>query len=265
MGESKTEEADRALFDRIARDYVRKDLTASCRIAREQRLRQTLAPIGARVGHLLEVGCGGGFAARYLDGLYETYTGVDYSEELIGYARQYNAGPGREFLSANIKDFEASRRFDVVLMVGVLHHMPDPAAILARLRGLLAPGGVVVVNEPQRGNPAISALRWIRKRVDPSYSPDQVEFSEGELRALFERSGYGVQSFPQGLLSTPFAETQPFPHAISLALARLATKVDPALERFMQVTPARRLAWNAVVVGTPDVPGFAGRPPSERL
>src|SRR5580693_6704128 len=117
MGESKTEEADRALFDRIARDYVRKDLTASCRIAREQRLRQTLAPIGARVGHLLEVGCGGGFAASYLDGLYETYTGVDYSEELIGYARQYNAGPGREFLSANIKDFEASRRFDVVLMV----------------------------------------------------------------------------------------------------------------------------------------------------
>lgn len=251
MNETKTEAADRALFDRIARDYVRKDLTESCRIAREQRLRQTLRPLGARVGHLLEVGCGGGFAARYLDGLYETYTGVDHSEELIGYARQYNAGPGREFLSANIKDFETSRRFDVVLMVGVLHHMPDPAGILAQLRALLTPAGIVVVNEPQRGNPGISALRWIRKRVDSSYSPDQVEFSEGELRELFERSGYDVQSYPQGLLSTPFAETQPFPHVVSRMLSRFATRLDPALERIMQGSPARRLAWNAVVLGRP--------------
>ncbi len=251
MNESKTEEADRALFDRIARDYVRKDLTESCRIAREQRLRQTLRPVGERVGHLLEVGCGGGFAARYLDGLYETYTGVDYSEELIGYARHHNSGPNREFVSDNVKDFKTSRRFDVVLMVGVLHHMPDPAGILDQLRGLLTPAGIVVVNEPQRGNPGISALRWIRKRVDSSYSPDQVEFSEGELRELFERSGYDVQAFPQGLLSTPFAETQPFPQAVSLWLSRFATRIDPALERIMTVTPARRLAWNAVIVGTP--------------
>jgi SAM-dependent methyltransferase len=248
---SRTEEADRALFDRIARDYVRKDLTPSCRIAREQRLRQTLKPIGARVGHMLEVGCGGGFAASYLDGLYESYTGVDYSEELIGYARQYNAADNREFLSANIKDFKASRRFDVVLMVGVLHHMPDPAGILRQLRELLTPEGIVVVNEPQRGNPAISALRWIRKRVDSSYSPDQVEFSEGELRELFERTGYDVRSFPQGVLSTPFAETQPFPPAVSLWLSRFATRIDPALERIVSGTQARRLAWNAVVLGIP--------------
>ena len=253
MDETKTEAADRALFDRIARDYVRKDLTESCRIAREQRLRQTLRPIGTRVGHLLEVGCGGGFSARYLDGLYETYTGVDYSEELVGYARQYNAGPGREFLSANIKDFETSRRFDVVLMVGVLHHMEDPAGILVQLRQLLTPAGIVVVNEPQRGNPGISALRWIRKRVDSSYSPDQVEFSEDELRELFERSGYDVETYPQGLLSTPFAETQPFPPVVSLMLSRFATRLDPTLERILQTSPARRLAWNAVVVGRQSV------------
>ncbi|HTB71751.1 MAG TPA: class I SAM-dependent methyltransferase [Polyangiaceae bacterium] len=259
MDETKIEAADRALFDRIARDYVRKDLTESCRIAREQRLRQTLrhvasvASVGARVGHLLEVGCGGGFAARYLDGLYETYTGVDYSEELVGYARQYNAGPGREFLSANIKDFETSRRFDVVLMVGVLHHMEDPAGILVQLRQLLTPAGIVVVNEPQRGNPGISALRWIRKRVDSSYSPDQVEFSEDELRELFERSGYDVETYPQGLLSTPFAETQPFPPVVSLMLSRFATRLDPTLERILQTSPARRLAWNAVVVGRQSV------------
>jgi SAM-dependent methyltransferase len=248
--DAKAEEADRALFDRIAHDYVRKDLTECCRIARELRLKQTLKPVGSRVGNVLEVGCGGGFSARYLDGLYDTYTGVDYSEELIRYARQENGGSRREFVCANIKDFEPGRSFDVVLMVGVLHHMPDPSAALVRLRDFLAPRGVVVVNEPQRGNPGISALRWIRKRVDPKYSADQVEFSETELSALFERAGYAVRSRPQGVFSTPFAETRPFPEAISLAISQLATRVDPQLERLLDVPLARRLAWNVVVVGT---------------
>jgi 2-polyprenyl-3-methyl-5-hydroxy-6-metoxy-1,4-benzoquinol methylase len=245
------EAADRALFDRIADHYVRKDLVESSRVARELRLRQTLRPVGARVGHVLEVGCGGGFSARYLDGAYETYTGVDYSEELIRYAREVNGGPGRSFVCANAKDFAPGRTYDVVVMIGVLHHMPDPRSALDRMRALLSPGGVLVVNEPQRGNPAISALRWIRKRVDPKYSADQVEFSEGEILDLFERSGYAARSVPQGVLSTPFAETRPFPEAVSLAFARAATFLDPTLDRWLRGPLLRRLAWNVVVVGTP--------------
>jgi 2-polyprenyl-3-methyl-5-hydroxy-6-metoxy-1,4-benzoquinol methylase len=249
MLETAAEEADRTLFDRIARDYVRKDLTECYRIAREQRLRQTLRPLDGSVGHLLEVGCGGGFASRYLEGCYETYTGVDYSNELIRYARRHNGGPNREFVCANIRDFPADRRFDVILMVGVLHHMPDPAGALAHLRRLLSSDGIILVNEPQRGNLAIGALRWIRKRVDKSYSSDQIAFSEEDLRALFEKSGYDVESFPQGLLATPFAETQPFSLAVSLALSRLATRADPTLERMLSRAGLPRLAWNVVMVG----------------
>jgi SAM-dependent methyltransferase len=243
------EENDRALFDRIARDYVRKDLTDSCRIAREQRLRQTLRPVGDRVGHVLEVGCGGGFSARYLEGLYDSYTGVDYSEELIKYARHFNGGAGREFVCANVRDFDSERRFDVVFMVGVLHHMPEPALVLSGLRDLLAPRGVVVVNEPQRGNPAVSALRWMRKRVDPSYSADQVEFSEPEICELFASAGLEARCFAQGIFSTPFAETRPLPPVASLALSRVATAIDPWLERAMNGGLLRRLAWNVAVVG----------------
>jgi SAM-dependent methyltransferase len=245
------EAADRALFDRIAHDYVRKDLTECCRVARELRLRQTLKPVGERVGRVLEVGCGGGFSARYLEGAYDTYTGVDYSEELIRYAREVNGGPGREFVCANVKDFEAKHAYDVILMVGVLHHMPEPELALVRLRSLLAAGGALVVNEPQRGNPGVSALRWLRKRVDPKYSADQVEFSEREILGLFERTGYRARGVPQGVLSTPFAETRPFPEAMSLALARAASFVDPALDRLLRAPLLRRFAWNVIVVGTP--------------
>jgi SAM-dependent methyltransferase len=248
------EAADRALFDRIARDYVRKDLKASCRVAREHRLVQTLRPLGGRGGDVLEIGCGGGFSARYLDGAYRSYTGVDYSSELIRYAREHNGGADRQFVCANVADYAPGRRFDVVLMIGVLHHMPDPTATLARLRTLLSPGGAVVVNEPQRGNPAVSALRWVRKRVDPSYSSDQVEFSEGDLRQVFDRAGYSVRMIGQGVASTPFAETQPLPEPLSLAFARLATRLDAGLEDHLSETAARRLAWNLIAVARPSEP-----------
>jgi len=251
MAEQTRELQDRALFDRMAASYAQKDLHECSRVAREQRLRQTLNAAGVRPKHLLEVGCGAGFTARYLADSYETYTGVDYSSELIRYAEHYNRGPQRSFVCSNINGFSASRKFDVILMIGVLHHMPDPAETLARLRSLLAPEGVVIANEPQRGNPVISSLRWLRKRVDLKYSSDQVEFSEAEIEALFERSGYEVESVPQGIFSTPFAETRPLPEMMSLPMARLATAVDPALERLIGGPRARRLAWNVVVVGRP--------------
>lgn len=251
MEHTSTEDQDRALFDRIASSYAQKDLRESSRLAREQRLRQTVKTLGGRLGHVLEVGCGAGFTARYLEGSYDSYTGVDYSSELVRYAQLHNGGPEREFVCANIKDYAPPRRFDVILMVGVLHHIPDAAEALANLRRLLTADGVVVANEPQRGNPAISALRWVRKRVDRNYSSDQVEFSEPELLALFERSGYDVECFPQGVFTTPFAETKPLPDRMSLTLSRLAAAVDPALERLIAGRRARRLAWNVVVVGKP--------------
>ena len=170
-------------------------------MAREQRLRQTLKRLApARMGKLLEVGCGGGFTAEYLADLYESYTGIDHSEKLIRYAEVHNDGPNREFICADVRDFDTENRYDVMLMIGVLHHIAEPEKVLAKLRRLLTPNGVVAVNEPQSGNPMISALRWLRKRVDRNYSIDQVEYSEPELVRLFERAGVYLDSYPQGVL-----------------------------------------------------------------
>src|SRR5690606_439912 len=151
-----------------------KDLKECCRVAREQRLRRTIRSLPVPMGRVLEVGCGGGFTAQYLEGLFESYTGVDHSAELIRYAEAHNGGPDREFVCSDIFAYRTDARFDLVLMIGVLHPIPEPQAALEKLRGLLSPHGVVAVNEPQSGNPLVSALRWVRKRIDPNYSRDQV-------------------------------------------------------------------------------------------
>ena len=63
---------DRQLFNDIAEHYCGKDRTESSRVARRHRLRQTLELVpldNART--VLEVGCGAGFSADYLEGLKE--------------------------------------------------------------------------------------------------------------------------------------------------------------------------------------------------
>jgi len=241
------ETKDKRLFEDIADSYVQKDLTSYCRIARKQRLVTSLKNIRQPVGRLLEVGCGAGFTADYLKEKYKLYFGLDYSKNLIAYAERYNSSSHAHFQCINVKDYQASEKFDVILMIGVLHHIPEPEKGLMNLRPLLAEGGSIVVNEPQRGNPVISMLRTIRKKVDVKYSSDQVEFTEDELRAMFKKCGYEVRGFPQGILSTPLAETQFLPSLLGLPLAWLARVVDPVLEFILDYHPLRRLAWNIVI------------------
>ena len=120
------ETRDRELFDRIASEYCKKDLHASASVARRHRSRRTIrvVPEDARA-RILDVGCGCGFSARQIAGEYESYLGIDYSSRLIEYANEHNAGESVAFEVANIKTFEAGEPFDVVFMIGVLHHIPE--------------------------------------------------------------------------------------------------------------------------------------------
>ena len=86
---------DRDLFDSMATAYCRKDLLPASRRARQHRLAQTVhwVPL-ANTSRVLDVGCGAGFTATYLQGRYGTYVGIDQSGKLIELARTYNSLPG---------------------------------------------------------------------------------------------------------------------------------------------------------------------------
>ena len=158
---------DRQLFNDIAEHYCGKDRTESSRVARRHRLRQTLELVpldNART--VLEVGCGAGFSADYLEGRYERFVGVDYADELIRYARVYHGRAGVEFHTADIRNFDYNHPFDIVVMIGVLHHFDDIPAAMQHIVGLVRPGGWVVANEPQPGNPLVQAARVLRKSID---------------------------------------------------------------------------------------------------
>jgi SAM-dependent methyltransferase len=248
------ERTDRAHFDRIATEYAAKDDHPACRVARRWRVQATLGFVPVTVEpRVLEVGCGAGFACEYLRGKLGAYTGLDYSPRLIDYARKRHRTPNAAFETGNGRDFFDDDPYDVIFMIGVLHHVEDKDSLVSNLLRSLRPGGWLVVNEPQPHNPAIRLARSIRSRFDRSYSSEQEQISQQELAALLERHGLeDIRLQAQGFLSTPFAEVPLRPRWLTTLLARSAVSVDRWAER-RGWRILHGLAWNCIAAGrAPD-------------
>jgi SAM-dependent methyltransferase len=83
---------------------------------------------------VLDVGCGTGDALRYLD-RFQSYLGIDTDPVAIGFARQRYGSRSHVEFECRLCESDDVRRLQPteVLLCGVLHHMPDDAA-LALLR-----------------------------------------------------------------------------------------------------------------------------------
>ena len=98
-------------------------------------------PDGKRV---LDVGCGGGYFLRICSKLGATVQGVEPSPIAAKEARSQGI-PVHEGM---IDTFETDQRFDIITASQVLEHVPDPVAMLAKMRSLLAPGGAIGLAVP---------------------------------------------------------------------------------------------------------------------
>lgn len=94
-------------------------------------------PEGSRV---LDVGCGNGFIAHHLTGLLGSrVVGLDVSENIEAKI-PYVPYDGRHFPVSD-------QSFDAVLLCYVLHHAQNCSLVLAEVRRVLKPGGLVFVYE----------------------------------------------------------------------------------------------------------------------
>lgn len=90
----------------------------------ELRFIRNLIPDGA---HLLDVGCGNGRFLEVLEGKPLSYTGIDFSEELIRIAcGQNHEHPYAKFIvgDALVLPFP-DKHFEIVVSFAVLHHIPS--------------------------------------------------------------------------------------------------------------------------------------------
>ena len=120
---------------------------------------------------IMDVGCGTGFVAQRLAPVLsdvDTIVCADLSQVMLDACRRTLTASGFacrfEFAKLHGRSLpEPDGSCDVVTMNSVLHHLPEPGAMLREVDRVLKPGGsFIVAHEPNR---RFYASRWMRTRA----------------------------------------------------------------------------------------------------
>lgn len=166
-------------------------------MAPARRLRLALAEgeVASRLGResrlrVLDAGCGDGLLSLAMAKRHPTWAlvGVDLREDLLDGARKRAAGRGlanARFVPGNLELPLPERERDAVMAVECLSEIPDDRQALRMMFEALRPGGLLVVQVPERDwQPVLpgSPGTW-REQVRQGYTAEQ-------LQALLEEGGF---------------------------------------------------------------------------
>jgi 2-polyprenyl-3-methyl-5-hydroxy-6-metoxy-1,4-benzoquinol methylase len=156
---------------------------------------ELVAQLPARLGRVLDVGCGSGGVGRAIRDRTAFLAGIELDAEAAAEAREVYD----QVLHGRVEDVleAADGPFDAILAYDLLEHLVDPEKVLGRLHGVAAPGALLHVSVPnarhwtlvrdlvvrgtfgytESGHRDRTHLRWLTRR---------------DLADLLEESGWHV-------------------------------------------------------------------------
>lgn len=153
-------------------------------------VRKGLAVADRDLERIVEVGGGTGRVARTIDA-----TVVDPADGMVRRARMR----GLDTVRASATDLpHPDGSVDAVVVVDALHHFPNQERCLQEMARVLAPGGVLVITEFDRGTRLGSALATAERFV----GFDSHFYTAAELEAAIESVGLDVRPIEYGFEMT---------------------------------------------------------------
>lgn len=138
----------KAFFERVSVDWDQMRSSFYNADIIEALARRTAAGPDAAV---IDVGTGTGFVAAGLAGRVANVVGVDNSPAMLAVAADNLAALGVANVTLTEGDLDAlplpDDSADVAVANMVLHHAPDPAAMLAEMARVVRPGGMVAITD----------------------------------------------------------------------------------------------------------------------
>jgi 2-polyprenyl-3-methyl-5-hydroxy-6-metoxy-1,4-benzoquinol methylase len=144
-------------------------------------VRRAFAVHVGKAEKVLEVGAGTGYTARVLkdDGYADVSVGEMHVNGLV-YAKRYGLDGLYQF---DLRTPPFRDHFDAVALFDVLEHLPDDAAALRNIHGMLRSGGKILLTTP--------AHRWLWSRVD-DLSGHHRRYDRGRMASLLKAAGFAV-------------------------------------------------------------------------
>jgi predicted TPR repeat methyltransferase len=170
----------------------------------EQGRPELVALLPARLGRVLDVGCGTGGVGRAVRDRAESLTAIEVDAAAAAEARpvydRLLVGTAEERLA------DAGGPFDTILLYDVLEHIVDPAALLHALHAHAAPGALIHVSVPNARH--FSLARDLVLRGTFGYAAYGIRdnthlrwFTRRDLVALLEETGWRVERTAHAPLS----------------------------------------------------------------
>jgi 2-polyprenyl-3-methyl-5-hydroxy-6-metoxy-1,4-benzoquinol methylase len=170
-------------------------------------------------GRVLDIACGVGYGTKLLstaNGI-QSAIGVDISADAIEYARLHYGHGGIEFITANALEFSDASKFENIVSLETIEHVPDPRALLAHLTSLLKPNGTFIGSVPvtpsvdanphHRTDFTATSFRNMAKACGlvemDSFYQDQVYDPVAILRGKEKRSSGIRRNIPRYYLANP--------------------------------------------------------------
>lgn len=152
--------------------------------------RQVLRMIPRDRGRLLEIGCAGGF---FLDEARVKFdvSGIELNQTMADHASRM----GIPVLRGRVEDVTPEGPFDVLVLMDVLEHIPDPRALFRQVQGWLSSDACILIRGPLHNDPVAKAKEWLRRALRlkkrlPGYPLDTNLFTRQSLERLLSDVGY---------------------------------------------------------------------------
>lgn len=119
-------------------------------------------PINLNGKDLIEFGCGVFPSSLGLqkNDMPRHYIATDTSKKIVNLAKTNDNRPTYKVINLE-KKIKLKKKFDVIVLKGVLHHTKKPEKILLNLKKILKKNGLIILSEPNLYSIVGNFLKWI--------------------------------------------------------------------------------------------------------